>query len=228
MPTIPTMTAVFADGSYANSTDFAESTYKPHSTMPASFEVINGWLDVNNLKSGFLVTNDMVQRGEISRVVQVGSTMTLDYFRDQFNNETYSRDGYSAADDLASLVPIPGATLTTYIVGQPYLILLTWNIWWENDLADTTLGCPVRLAVNGRARATGNVHRRVAPEAQFTGAGYPRQSRMANQWSGHAVIDSSSLVANAFNSFGLVLGVSAPARQVRVRTRSMRAIMLMR
>jgi len=100
MPTIPTMTAVFTDGSAADAGDFATSVYRPDDATPASFEVINGWLDEDNLKSGFLVQNEMVQRQEISRVVQVGSTMPIDYFRNQFNNLEYSRDGYSTADQL--------------------------------------------------------------------------------------------------------------------------------
>lgn len=227
MPTIPNMTAVFTDGTGANVADFASSVYRPDATTPESFEVINGWLDEDNLKSGFLVRSDMVQRGEISRVVQVGSTMPLDYFRNQFNNRTYSRDGYSPSDDLTSFVPIPGAYMTQYVVGQPRLVLLTWNIWWENDLSDELNGCPVRLAINGRPKTAGNFQRRVAPAAYYAGGANERYSKFANQWTGHAVVDATEdLVANSFNSFGLVIAVSAPARQVRVRTRAFRAIML--
>lgn len=160
-------------------------------------------------------------------MARVGSTLTLDYFRNQFNNREYSRDGYSAADSLDSLVSIPGAYMTRYIVGSPRLILLTWTIWWENDLSDEQNGCPIRLAVNGRPKTTGNAFRRVAPASYYAGVVNERYSKFANQWSGHYLMDPTEVAADSFNSFGLVIATSAPARQTRVRTRSLNAIMLL-
>lgn len=217
MPDIPATT--FADGAAISAATFQNAVYLPHATTPASYEVINGWLDATNMDSTFEVTRRMVQRRQLVEARQVGSTMPLDYFSDLFNGVTVPDDGPPAtAEELTSYVPIPGAQLSYYIGGtDPTLMLVSWSISWESDL-NAAGAAAIRLAVNGRVSpASGNVYRRVVSRSVWGAAPGIRDCRFANHWSGCAVLDASGYSNNAWNNIGLM--ISSNALQARVRNR---------
>ncbi len=225
MPDIPSMASLFVDATTLTATAFGEAVYLPDATTPASFEVINGWIDEDNADNAknFEINDRMVQRGALSRVGQVGSTMALDYFADLFNDRVFSQTGYSTVDDLPSFIAVPGATATFYVKDTPELVLVSWNVYWESDLDTSGRSCPFRFAVNGRPKTGGNTQRRCTPQAVHA---LKRYSRFANQWTGHAILTSADFNSDEWNSIGLQIAVSKGATQVRVRNRAIRWLQL--
>lgn len=214
MPNIPATT--FADGAAISASTFQDAVYLPDATTPESYEVINGWLDSANMDSTFEVTRRMVQRRQLVEARQVGSSMPLDWFIDLFNGVTVPDDGPPAASEtLTGYVPIPGVQIPFYIgATDPTLMLVTWSISWENDLAGAGASA-IRLATAGRVvPASGNIHRRVVPQSVWGGL---RDCRFANHWSGYAVLDATDYTNNSWNHIGLM--IASNASQVRVRNR---------
>lgn len=123
---------------------FASDTADPR----PSLEVINGWLDEDNLAAGEVFSRRHVQAGEFTGTGAVGSTANLDYFDTSFNynilreerNGAYPwdmrRNIPSDAELASKHIAIPGACCTFYIpesAGEHVSVLLSWNIGWFND-----------------------------------------------------------------------------------------------
>ncbi len=144
---------VFADGATPTASQFSENWYHPVAANPDSLDVINGFIDSDNLAAGTQLSSPHIQRGEFLRAEGTGATANMDFFHDLFEGleMIFYPSGLAATWAAPTLgfngtpygplpeeflaphyIPIPGAGITFYAPTRGAL-LLTWNITWLND-----------------------------------------------------------------------------------------------
>lgn len=100
----------------------------------ASLDVMNGFLDTENLEVNNAFKKQHLQPGSQSGGGQVGATANMDFFKDLFsgNSLAFRGDEKTDAELRAHYVPIPGAGVTFYLPYDAH-VLFMWNIGWFND-----------------------------------------------------------------------------------------------
>lgn len=218
----------FADGVAAPSSTLNANIYTVHATAPASLEVVNGWLDGDNLPSGRQIERRHVQPNAFVVGGEVGSNAPLDFFDDVFDT-TLAANGYTTGDTEEDFIPIPGACASFYCpwAAADCLVIVTWNISWLCD-GDAAGDVGVIRFGHRTDAETGytwtNALRRVVPSTVRTeGADVFFRGTRQQHWAGHALLTS---VGKGWHHLGLFVG--STALQTRVWNRSMRYIVIRR
>lgn len=218
--------------------DLMENFFEPDATTPDTLEVINGWLDSDNL--GSVIDRRALQPRTFTDGGGVGGSTALDYFSDQFGNTTFNGAETAGADTTNVMLPIPGACIRFYLP-RAANVLFFWNITWACDLYEQVvtissgLAVPVHFRLDGAWSANGAQRRCVGvsvyEQANSDNDRYIHWSNLDNRWAGHRW---ESALAAGWHDAGLYIGVSAAAsggpggntitQQARVRNRSMRYI----
>ena len=138
----------FNDSDVSDASDVAENLYSP---KPArhSLEVINGHIDKYNMPTSssdhWTIPTELVQKNTFTGTGMVGATGNVDFFHQpHFENlirkEIYGPDDNSAGkSDAADLVedddflPVPGLGVEFFLPYDCSLVLLTWNVHYEDD-----------------------------------------------------------------------------------------------
>lgn len=170
MPDI-TLTYNPALGDTSSASGFNDNVYKPASS-PASFEVINGWLDRANRESAWKVSWDKVRPGSMAWADSVGSTANLDYFCAMFPQDP---------DGTGAFTPIPGASKTVYVKRAGGTVLVSASLVVANSLEDSTSnGMRLRLyrrAYNETSFSLVTGSQQVVASGQVSVGGAPTKQR---------------------------------------------------
>tara|TARA_R110000824_G_C15194268_1_gene675085 strand:+ start:858 stop:1676 length:819 start_codon:yes stop_codon:yes gene_type:complete len=140
---------IFNDNQVSNADDVSENIYFPGASR-GSLETMNGHLDGQNLPAFattdyWEVPSELVQDNTFTGGSMVGATGNMDFFRnplfsDAMRNEVFGPDelggtgssGEQNADD-EDFTSIPGASMEFYLPYDCSLVLITWNIQFEDD-----------------------------------------------------------------------------------------------
>lgn len=127
MPDI-TLPYIPVNGDTASATGFNSDVYNPAGT-PASFEVINGWLDRANRESAWKVSWDKIRPGSMAWSESVGDTANLDYVCSMFPQDP---------DVVGAFTPIPGASKSVEVSRSSGNVRVAAVIVTSNSLEDST------------------------------------------------------------------------------------------
>jgi hypothetical protein len=224
----------FTAGAAASPVSLMTNLYTPHNTTPASLEVINGWLDDDNLPSGRQITRHHAQRNAFMLAGEVGSNAPVDFF-DDFLDTTLSRLGTSGAgaDTTADFIPIPGACAAFYNpwIDTDSMVFATWNISW---LSDGNAAAAVSVIRFGYRKPTNTAFtfvdssRRVVPRTIRTEGATDRWrgGTRLQHWAGHVMLTPTVNESVGWWDVGLFIGHDV--LQTRVWNRSMRYVVMRR
>lgn len=140
---------IFNDDQVSNADDVSENIYFPGASR-GSLETMNGHLDGQNLPAFattdyWAVPSELVQDNTFTGGSMVGATGNMDFLRnplfsDAMRIEVFGPDelggtqsnGEQNADD-EDFKSIPGASMEFYLPYDCSLVLITWNIQFEDD-----------------------------------------------------------------------------------------------
>jgi len=232
---MPTISPLSMSG--FDATEFMEAIYKPNISTPDSLEVINGWLDSNNL-SGSLTQED-VQSDAFVVGGQVSGNGPIDYFDDLFEDVVASpSDGLLGEDqpDLKdrNFLAIPGANATYFLPWRPKFVLFSWHITWlvDSTYASNDAGV-IRFGLR-KANETGRVvtfydsQRRVCPYSSKVNKSNDLifVEGMQNHWNGHKLLQWPDTGTEEREWWTAGLYIKSAAPHARVFNRSFRWIAL--
>lgn len=198
-----------------------ENLFMPNST-PDSLDVINGWLDSDNLNSGVEIEYEHLKPGSTAQVGTTGGTATLDFFHQVLGDAALHYDGHTTADTDGDFIPIPRAARTFYLKHAYNRLVLFWHISWHTDAAwqastgnpQTSAPAVIKLFIDGTAQ---EVERRINMGGVDWGPGTKVYSGLrGSHWTGHTVIRNP---AQGWHTVSLRLAADN-LKQVRIRNRS--------
>lgn len=111
-----------------------------------AFNIINGELDGANLAGSATIGPEYTQRGSHVEGFSVAGTANLDYFRDNFANNTEISNVYAEKTNLS--MPIPGGSMSFYLK-QPRFVRFSWGVMWTCDCVVNADKSRIVLYVNG-------------------------------------------------------------------------------
>ena len=151
---------LFSDNQVSDAGRVSDNIYKPD-TGGDSLEHINGHLDSQNLPAAadpehWFVSGDVVQDNTFTGASMVGSTGNADFFRDPLFQDVWRhkifgpdepiggdpgeddfeklrREGDSLLTGDTDFIPIPGAGVEFYLPYDCTLVLITWNVHFDDD-----------------------------------------------------------------------------------------------
>lgn len=182
-----------------------------------SLEVINGFLDYNNLAASWSVGAQYTQRGSAIEARQVSRTANLDWMWHHWGSEQ-TTGGTLTLSAATPFQYIPGANIQWF---QKWtgMAVVSWTIMWANDSYSTD---------DDRKSLLYLFFDNVAQTAQRRGIGRCLQSwsdplfyKRARVWSGHMLLDS---VSRGWHSAGLTIICDNRVRQTRTWASSFRVV----
>ena len=216
MPDIVTTLLPFSDGATINAPNINKLTYAPTTGTPESFEVINGQLDLDNTKSTFSVSHDMVRPRSLVGGVMVGLTGNLDYTPPIFAEKNTDDDAYIA---------IPGASLSFHLPVDASLVIFTWQVGGANAIKfeeDALTRMKFHLSEGGEAPVSRVGIREIGPSRHGCTSDTHKALRRPHRdrvWSGHF---SKTNLAAGWHHAAIVL--HNDEQTIRIRVRNMKVI----
>ena len=151
---------LFSDNQVSDADKVADNIYKP-GTGYSSLEHINGHLDDQNLPGTadaeyWQVTGDVVQDNTFTGGSMIGSTGNVDFFRNPLFNDSWRDKIFGPDEEIdadpssdnennrkqvndrfvtqsADFIPVPGANIEFYLPYDCTLVLITWNVHFDDD-----------------------------------------------------------------------------------------------
>lgn len=210
MPTI-TLPNTFVSGAAMAAADFNENVCTPNTT-PASLDVVNGQLDVDNLAAGTSIEREMLAPGEFALGLTRANNVPTDYFSEAFAGFiNANRGSANEISNLEAFQPVPGSCISVDLDWAPGALLLGWSVFATNDGTDTAgTRTILRLARNG---AFVDGQRRVVPPHRHSpGAADTRYPGFFQRvWSGTYLFTNLS---RGRHDFGIYLAADADQSRV--------------
>jgi hypothetical protein len=127
MPTITAFPQLIAGITDADAV--SENLYAPKGIVPDTFDVLNGWLDRENLPStAKQIGASQIHPGAYTRLYSTGATANLDLFSDLFPGHPPE-----FGDNEKNYRPISGAGATCYVPWASSRVLIRWNLAIATD-----------------------------------------------------------------------------------------------
>ena len=257
---------IFDDNQVSNADDVSENIYFPGASR-GSLETMNGHLDGQNLPAFattdyWEVPSELVQDNTFTGGSMVGATGNMDFFRDPLfmdaeRTEVFGPDesggttstGEQNAED-EDFTSIPGASMEFYLPYDCSLVLITWNIQFEDDAYPATTedgkdGSYVRPSstannrtwlrlyvdnswVQGQERIT-HPYKYTAGVERFSGAIINRWApsgdmHAARYWNGHHAAATSNGTGLSKGWHSASIRLFSNSSQARVRVRGIRHV----
>jgi len=212
---MPTLTLPNDFTSTLDVTKFNDNFYDAVNSN-TSFEMINGWLDEDNMDpSGWpLVVPEQTRRGALVSGDFVAGTVNLDYFNNWFVRVDTEQGEHPAVQHPDSFLPIPGANANFYVPYDEAWVCLKWQIAWTNDSTSTGKHSGLMLFVNGVPVDSEYRTVRKTCVDKTTHEGRTK----ARYWSGHHLLSTS----RGWHTAGIRLAADSGLTQTRIWTRGFR------